>query len=73
MYALHNYVVMHGREMGIDTMMHMRYFVRIAWILNAFQAPKTFILFKSQIILAMPKSPSIPPHIAQSISECPSP
>lgn len=37
MYALDNYVAMHGREMGINNDDSHAFFVRIAWILNAFK------------------------------------
>ena len=73
MYVLHNYVAMHRREMGINNDDTHALFCWNRLDLKCVQALKIFILFKSQIIIAVPGSPSIPPHIAQSISECPSP
>lgn len=64
MYVLHNYVAMHGREMGIKNDDAHALFCSNCLDFKCVQALKTFILFKSQIIIAMPKNPSIPPHIA---------
>ncbi|KAJ9490289.1 hypothetical protein VN97_g2946 [Penicillium thymicola] len=56
---------MHRREIGINTMMHMRYFVRIAWILNAFKHRRHLLSLKTKLPLQCPKVPRFL-HITRS-------